>query len=83
MHLMQSKKRLRELEEKLNEVKQKKVLLSDDLVKTQIGREETEERAVLLLKLEKKQADKNKLAKELEQYKSCDPQRLKELCECV
>ena len=51
-------------------------------MKAQVGREETEERTTTLEALEKKRADKLKLSQELEKYRSCDPQTLKELSEC-
>ena len=79
---LQNKKRLRDLEEKLDEVKQKKIHLSSELARVQVGREESEQRSKVLTALDEKQAQKEKLAKELEQYKSCDPQTLKELREC-
>ena len=44
-----------------------------------VGREESEEREHLLKSLEEKTKLKKKLAAELEQYKSCDPERMKEL----
>lgn len=43
------------------------------------GREESEEREQLLKSLEVKSALKKKLSAELEKYKSCDPERMKEL----
>lgn len=79
--LSQSKKKLKELEEKLDEIKQKKLHLSSELSRVQVGREESEERSGLLTALGERQAQRIKLAKELEQYKSCDPQTLRELRE--
>lgn len=76
---LQSKKRLRELDEKLKEARLKKSRFSAELAQVQVGREETEERSTLLVALNKKQAQKVILGKELEKYKSCDPQRLQEL----
>lgn len=83
MILSQSKKKLRELEEKLDEIKQKKLHLSSELSQVQVGREESEERAGMLVALGERQAQRIKLAKELEQYKSCDPQTLRELREYI
>ena len=77
----QSARKLKDLEEKLAEAKQKKASLSEQVVQAQVGREETEKRSALLLELEKMKMQKLQLAKELEQYKSCDPQTLKELSE--
>ena len=62
-------------------MRQKKAALSEEMVKAQVGKEETEERSLLLQALDKKQSHKKQLAQELEQYKSCDPARLKELRE--
>lgn len=53
-----------------------------ELSQVQVGREESEERSRVLAALEKKQGQRKSLAVELEQYKSCDPQTLKELREC-
>ncbi len=65
------------------EARQKKARLLEEVVQVQVGREDTEKRSTLLAELEKKKAQKIQLAKELEQYKSCDPQTLKELSEDV
>lgn len=66
------------------EVQQKKAHLSEEVIQAQVGREETDKRTDLLSELEKMKTQKLQLAKELEQYKSCDPQTLKELSEeCV
>jgi predicted nucleic acid-binding Zn-ribbon protein len=78
---LQSQKRLRDLEDKLEEVKQKKGQLSSEISEVEVGREESEERSAVLTALHAKQAQRVQLAKELEQYKSCDPQTLKELRE--
>lgn len=59
-----------------------KTCLSQELAHAEIGREESQGRTESLLALEKKQVQKVKLAQELEQYRSCDPQRLKELRKC-
>lgn len=63
-------------------MKQKKVHLLSELSLVEVGREECEERSRVLAALEKKQGQRKILATELEQYKSCDPQTLKELREC-
>ena len=47
-----------------------------------MGREESEEREQLLKSLAEKTALKKKLEAELEKYKSCDPERIKELRMC-
>ena len=44
-----------------------------------VGREESEEREQLLKALEEKTQLRKKLEAELEKYKSCDPERMKEL----
>lgn len=75
------KKKLKDLDERLEEIEQKKIHLSEELSQVQIGREESEERLGVLSALEKKRAQKIMFVKELEQYKSCDPQTLKELRE--
>lgn len=85
---LQSARKLKNLEEKLTEVRLKKAQLSKEVAEAQVGREDNDERSALLLELEKKQAQKIQLARELEEYKSCDPQTLKELskefvCSCV
>lgn len=74
-------KRQKELEGKLEEVRRKKVHFSEQLAQAMVGREETEKRSSVLVDLENRHAERSKLSKELEQYKSCDPQRLEELCE--
>lgn len=76
-----NKKKLRDLEEKLQELKRKKDDLSSELSLVEKGREESEERSALLEALQKKQSQRKVLTTELEQYKSCDPQTLKELRE--
>ena len=80
--ILQNQQKLRDLEEKLSGAVKEKTRLSQELAHAQIGREETQDRAESLLALEKKQVQKVKLVRELEQYRSCDPQRLKELREC-
>lgn len=48
-----------------------------------VGREESEERDQLLGALQEKTQLRKRLADELEKYKSCDPERMKELCKHV
>ncbi len=57
----------------------KRERLSEQLAVAQAGREESDERMRLLEELDLKRALKNKLIKELQEYKSCDPQHMAEL----
>lgn len=66
----------------MDEIKKKKAFFTEELAKARIGREETEERSSLLVALQERQTDRKKLILELEQYRACDPQRLKELSRC-
>ena len=44
-----------------------------------VGREESKEREQLLQSLQEKMQLRQKMAAELEKYKACDPDRMKEL----
>ena len=68
-----------ELESKFAESESKKARLKDQVSVASVGREESKEREQLLKSFEEKNQLKRKLAAELEKYKSCDPERLKEL----
>lgn len=81
LSVCQSARKVKELEEKLAEVKQRQARLTEEVAQAQVGREDTDKRAALLSELDKKQECKVQLGKELEQYRCCDPQALKELSE--
>lgn len=68
-----------DLKERLTQVEEKKLRLSEQLTAAEVGKEDTTERTALLEELGKKQAQTNKLKEELQEYKSCDPQHLTEL----
>jgi len=72
---------LKDLEDQLEEVGEKKKRLSDQVLRVQVGREESSERTELLSRLEEKRLLKSRLSKELEEFKSCDPQHLTQLRE--
>ena len=68
-----------ELESKLAEYESKKARLEEHVAAASVGREESEERQQLLHSLKEKTGQRQKLAAELEKYKACDPDRMKEL----
>ena len=57
----------------------KKSHLSQKIAEAQVGREESSERTELLKMLAEKREQKKRLEAELEKYKACDPERMKEL----
>ena len=73
------KRRLGEFREKLAESERKKAHLEEQVAAAKVGREDSEERAQLLRALQEKSAQRQRLDSELERYKACDPQRLREL----
>ena len=68
-----------ELEGKLAEYESKKARLEEQVAAASVGREEGTEREQLLHSLKEKTEERQKLAAELEKYKACDPERMKEL----
>ena len=77
--MLQSRKRLKDLEERLVQVAEKKQHLSEQLTAAEVGKEDTAERAAHLSELKQGHALKTKLNKELQEYRSCDPQHMAEL----
>ena len=77
------KRKMSELESKLAEYESRKSRLDEEVVSASVGREESEERDRLLHTLQEKSQLREKLAAELEKYKACDPDRMKELCKYV
>lgn len=73
------KKKVDELQSEVHKLDEKLSVLEKELELAQMGREKSEERMQLLKALEEKKAMKNALGNELEQYKACDPETLKEL----
>ena len=69
-----------ELEGKLAEYESKKARLEEQVAAASVGREEGTEREQLLHSLKEKTGERQKLTAELEKYKACDPERMKELC---
>lgn len=68
-----------ELESKLAEYESKKARLEEQVAEASVGREEGKEREQLLHSLQEKTGERQKLMAELEKYKACDPERMKEL----
>lgn len=67
------------MESKLADSEAKKARLKEQVAAASVGREESEEREQLLRALQEKRQLRKKLTDELEKYKSCDPERMKEL----
>ena len=57
----------------------KRAHLSQRISEAQVGREESSERTELLQNLAERKEQKKKLEAELEKYKACDPERMKQL----
>lgn len=68
-----------ELESKIAEYESKKAHLEEQVASASLGREESKEREQLLHSLQEKTEERQKMAAELEKYKACDPDRMKEL----
>ena len=76
---LQRKRKIDDLEVKLRETESKKTHLSKKITEAQVGREDSKERTELLSKLEEKKTVVKKLHTELDKYKACDPERMKQL----
>ncbi|KAL4480453.1 hypothetical protein ABPG74_020969 [Tetrahymena malaccensis] len=71
--------RLAEAEQKMKDCDQKKVELEDELEKSVIDKEPSDDRTEQLNKLKELQETLKKKEKDLEKYKKYDPERLKQL----
>ena len=68
-----------ELESKTAEYESKKAHLEEQVASASVGREESKEREQLLHSLQEKTEERQKMVAELDKYKACDPDRMKEL----
>lgn len=73
------KRKIEELEEKVDNLKRKKISLEKNLEKANIGKEETDERRHILTELREKLKEKGEINLELLQLRECDPQHLKQM----
>lgn len=76
---LQRKRKIDDLEGKVKETESKKAHLSKKITEAQVGREDSKERTELLSKLEAKKKVVKNLHTELDKYKACDPERMKQL----
>ncbi|KAJ3350987.1 Meiotic nuclear division protein 1 [Entophlyctis luteolus] len=70
---VQKKRQLKELEDELRKVKKRAVELEDEISAAKIGREESDERSELLLKVAEEQQRETELKAALVEFKDCDP----------
>ena len=70
---------MKDLEDGLVDVNQKKQRLCEEIALVQVGKEDSSERTNLLTQLEEKRHLRSRLIKDLEAFKSCDPQHLSQL----
>jgi len=68
------KRKLDELEIKFKEVEKKQHLLTENLKKAKVGKEDSDEREEVLEELTKRQTEKDLICKSLEKYRECDPE---------
>lgn len=73
------KRKITELNDKIEEVNKKKQLLTDALTKAKKGREDNEERSSLLKILEAKKEEKQMYTNEVECYRECDPEVIEQI----
>ncbi|XP_055061441.1 meiotic nuclear division protein 1 homolog [Misgurnus anguillicaudatus] len=73
------KRKLEELEKQCEEGKQRKIALQQAVGKAKVGREISEEREALLKKLVALKDQRDQLKADLEKYKECDPEVVKEI----
>ncbi|XP_065893401.1 meiotic nuclear division protein 1 homolog [Dysidea avara] len=73
------KRRLSVLNEQLVHSEKKIAALDGDIKSASEGREDSADRLALLTKLEDVTSRRQQLSTELEKYKNCDPERLKEI----
>ncbi|XP_006004923.1 meiotic nuclear division protein 1 homolog [Latimeria chalumnae] len=73
------KRKLEELETQLCEGNQRKNNLQQSLEKVKVGRQDTEDRAVMLEELVALRQKRDELKAEVEKYKECDPEVIEEM----
>nr|XP_038959664.1 meiotic nuclear division protein 1 homolog isoform X1 [Rattus norvegicus] len=73
------KRKLEALNSQLSEGSQKHADLQKSIEKARVGRQETEERAMLAKELSSFQDQRKKLKAEVEKYRECDPQVVEEI----
>ncbi|XP_065893128.1 meiotic nuclear division protein 1 homolog [Dysidea avara] len=76
---MKRKRRLSDLNEQLVHSEKKIAALDGDIKSASEGREDSTDRLAMLTKLEDVTSRRQQLSTELEKYKNCDPERLKEI----
>ncbi|XP_069023118.1 meiotic nuclear division protein 1 homolog [Embiotoca jacksoni] len=72
------KHKLDELQKQISDSKQRKTSLQKVVKKAQVGREDTKERSALLKELQALRGERTQLQAELEKYRECDPEVVKE-----
>ncbi|XP_041349028.1 meiotic nuclear division protein 1 homolog [Gigantopelta aegis] len=73
------KRKIDDLSNKLQEVKNKKQALDEAIAKAKVGKEETQNRTDILAELASKKDERQKLASQLEKYRECDPEVLEKI----
>ncbi|XP_063064359.1 meiotic nuclear division protein 1 homolog [Engraulis encrasicolus] len=73
------KRRIEELEKQHEDGKQRRVTLQQTVAKAREGRQDTEDRAVLLQQLNELKEQRTKLKSELEKYRECDPEVVEQM----
>ncbi|XP_069878341.1 meiotic nuclear division protein 1 homolog isoform X3 [Dipodomys merriami] len=77
------KRKLEVLESQLSEGSQKHAHLQKSIEKAKIGRQDTEERTMLIKELSSLRDQREQCKAEVEKYKECDPQVVEEIPETV
>jgi len=73
------KRKLDELEEKVETLKRKKENVEKQLKEAKMGKESTEERTAVIQELQEKTKEQEAIQSELLSLRECDPQHLKEM----